>query len=212
MNKSLFSFKTTMKLLTSMTLLIMLSIIVINSFKISQSNERIQTQQLKALTDTLISQAAASAGYLLVSNDQVTLKMLANQLAHDPLVIDVNIYNALGVPVATSDNALSARVQIGLDTPLATKRIGKQQLVEPIFNPFNSNPESSAHAIGFIRVTFETGKVTASSNHYYRKTDRYMYTMILMSFIIGLLLPKVLPKRAGNKKASRVLKDWLKQT
>jgi membrane protein len=88
---------------------------------------------------------------------------------------------------------------LGLDTPLETARIGKQQLVEPIMHD-NS-------VLGFVRITFETGKVTAFSDHYYRKSDRYMYTMVGMSFIAGLLLAVVIRRKPKKKGENLLLKD-----
>ncbi|MGR5488843.1 AhpA/YtjB family protein, partial [Vibrio alfacsensis] len=85
-----------------------------------------------------------------------------------------------GVKIAASTDAKTAREVLGLDTPLSTASIGRQQLVEPIINDHT--------IIGFVRITFETGKVTAISDHHYRKSDRFMYMMILMSFISGVLL------------------------
>ncbi len=175
-----------------MVLVAMVATITVNSVKITKSNEQIQANQLETLTKVLISQAALSASEMVVEQDQERLLKLTNQLAEDRLVFDATIYDAEGVRLASSDQALSVREVLGLDTPLATARIGKQQLVEPI--------QHDGSIIGFVRVTFETGKVTAFSDHYYRKSDRYMYTMVLLSFIAGVLITLLLRRRSGRRK------------
>ncbi|SHO58440.1 hypothetical protein VQ7734_04212 [Vibrio quintilis] len=164
---------------------------------ISKGNERIQANQLETLTKLLISQAALTASEFLSEQDEKRLKALTNQLSKDRLVFDATVYDAEGVLVASSDSALSVRDVLGLDTPLQTARIGRQQLVEPVINEGN--------VIGFIRITFETGKVTAISDHHYRKSDRYMYMMIVTSFISGLLLAFLLRKRSYTRSSDNIL-------
>ncbi|POB67465.1 SMP protein, partial [Vibrio vulnificus] len=44
-----------------------------------------------------------------------------------------------------------------------------------------------------------TGKVTAFSDHHYRKIDRYMFLMILMSFVSGMLFILILRKKPQTK-------------
>ena len=177
MNTSLFSFRTVIKGIVALSLVGVAITIAINSVKITQGNEQIQVNQLETLTNILVSQASLSAGDMIVNQDQERLLKLTNQLAQDDLVTDATIYDVEGVKLAASDTAVSVREILGLDTPLQTARIGKQQLVEPVFH--------DGSVIGFIRVTFETGKLTAFSDHYYRKSDRYMYTMIELSFLAG---------------------------
>ncbi|EUD14071.1 purine nucleoside phosphorylase domain protein [Vibrio parahaemolyticus EKP-026] len=60
--------------------------------------------------------------------------------------------------------------------------------------------------ISFVRVTFETGRVTAISDHHYRKSDRYMYMMVLMSFVCGMLFIMILRRQPiRRKKAENLL-------
>jgi membrane protein len=187
MGSSLFSLRVALRLIAVLTVIFMFIFTAEHSVMISKGNERIQTNQLETLTKLLISQAALTASDFLVDQDDEKLKALTNQLAQDRLVFDATVYNSEGVQVAASDNALSARNVLGLDTPLQTARIGRQQLVEPVLHDGN--------VIGFIRITFETGKVTAISDHHYRKSDRYMYLMIIASFISGVLLTVLLRRK-----------------
>ena len=136
---------------------------------------------------------------MIASQDQERLLKLTNQLSKDDLVFDATIYDAEGVRLASSDKSKSVREILGLDTPLETARIGKQQLVEPV--------TYDNVVIGFVRLTFETGKVTAFSDHYYRKSDRYMYTMVAMSFITGILLTIVVRRKPRQKGENLLLKD-----
>ena len=191
MDGSLFSIKFALRIAAMLLVAVMFFFTIENSVMISQGNERIQTNQLETLTKVLISQAALSASDMLVDDDQERLLNLTEQLAKDRLVLDSTIYDAEGVQLAASDSAQSVRDILGLDTPLETASIGRQQLVEPIFHDDS--------IIGFIRITFETGKVTAISDHHYRKSDRYMYLMIFTSFISGVLLTLLVRKKGRNK-------------
>ncbi|WP_038174086.1 YtjB family periplasmic protein [Vibrio pacinii] len=197
MDSSLFSFRIAIKVLGTLSLIAMVATIAINSVKISQGNEQIQANQLETLTHILISQASLSANDKIVEQDQEQLLKLANQLAQDDLVVDATIYDAEGVKLAASDNAKSVREMLGLDTPLQTARIGKQQLIEPVIRDKN--------VIGFVRVTFETGKLTAFSDHYYRKSDRYMYTMVGLSFIAGMLIGLIFRRKPNKRKGENLL-------
>ncbi|MEI8634361.1 YtjB family periplasmic protein [Vibrio sp. PP-XX7] len=187
MSGSLFSLRVVLRFIAVLSVIVMFFFTVENSVMISKGNEHIQANQLETLTKLLISQAALTASEFLADQDEKKLKAFTNQLAQDRLVFDATIYDAEGVQIASSDSALSVRDVLGLDTPLQTARIGRQQLVEPVIHEDN--------VIGFIRITFETGKVTAISDHHYRKSDRYMYLMILTSFISGLLLAQLLKRK-----------------
>ncbi|NAW70525.1 SMP protein [Vibrio sp. V27_P1S3P104] len=202
MDGSLFSFRVVLRGFVMLLLIVMFLVTIQNSVVISKGNERIQAKQLETLTKVLINQASLSASAMLAEQDQERLLALTNQLAQERLVFDATIYDAEGVKLAASDAALSAREVLGLDTPLQTASIGRQQLVEPVLHDGN--------IIGFVRLTFETGKVTAISDHHYRKSDRYMYLMLLMSFISGVLITLLLRHQLKSKSVSE---NWLlKQT
>lgn len=195
MNGSLFSFRVVIRLFAVISVAVMFVITITNSVIISKGNERIQANQLETLTKVLITQAAMTASSMIADQDQERLLALTNQLAQDRLVFDATIYDAEGVKLASSDNAMSVREVLGLDTPLHTASIGRQQLVEPVMH--------DGDIIGFVRVTFETGKVTAISDHHYRKSDRYMYLMVLMSFVSGVLITLLLRKKKSPYAAVR---------
>ncbi|BDR12580.1 YtjB family periplasmic protein [Vibrio sp. STUT-A11] len=198
MSESLFSVRNALRILALILLCVMLFFTIKNSVVISKGNERIQAHQLETLTKVLISQASLSASEMIMNNDQERLLQLSNQLAQDRLVFDATIYDARGVRLASSEDALSVREVMGLDTPLATASIGRQQLVEPVI--------ADGSVVGFVRVTFETGRVTAISDHHYRKSDRYMYMMVLMSFVCGVLFIMILRRQPiRRKKAENLL-------
>jgi membrane protein len=199
MDGSLFSFRNFLRLVALCLIGAMVFFITTNSVLISKGNERIQANQLEVLSKVLISQASQSARQMLIDQDQERLGALTNQLASERLVLDATVYDSEGVKVAASDAEKTVRDVLGLDTPLSTASIGRQQLVEPIINDHT--------IIGFVRITFETGKVTAISDHHYRKSDRFMYMMILMSFLCGLLLMVLLRKQPKNKGENLLLKQ-----
>ncbi|WP_112480706.1 YtjB family periplasmic protein [Vibrio variabilis] len=199
MDGSLFSFRNFLRLVALCLIGAMVFFITTNSVLISKGNERIQANQLEVLSKVLISQASQSARQMLIDQDQERLGALTNQLASERLVLDATVYDSEGVKVAASDTAKTVRDVLGLDTPLSTASIGRQQLVEPIINDHT--------IIGFVRITFETGKVTAISDHHYRKSDRFMYMMILMSFLCGLLLVVLLRRQPKDKGENLLLKQ-----
>ncbi|AMF95240.1 YtjB family periplasmic protein [Vibrio fluvialis] len=199
MDGSLFSFRMVIRILAVLLLAAMFFTTIKNSVVISKGNERIQANQLETLTKVLITQASLSASSMITDQDQERLLALTNQLAQERLVFDATIYDSEGVKLAASDSALSVREVLGLDTPLQTASIGRQQLVEPVMH--------DGSLIGFVRITFETGKVTAISDHHYRKSDRYMYLMLLMSFISGVLLTLLLRRKPKNKGENLLLKN-----
>ncbi|MGF1842872.1 YtjB family periplasmic protein [Vibrio clamense] len=199
MDGSLFSLRNAFRILILALLVVMFITTIKNSVVISKGNEKIQSRQLETLTKVLISQAALSASEMITQQDQERLLKLTNQLSQDRLVFDATIYDAEGVRLASSDKALTAREVLGLDTPLSTASIGRQQLLEPVFNDGN--------IIGFVRITFETGKVTAISDHHYRKSDRYMYLMLIMSFLSGMLIVAILRRKPRDKGENLLLKN-----
>lgn len=204
MDGSLFSFRVVVRVATVLAVAVMFFITIQNSVVISKGNERIQANQLETLTKVLITQAAMSAGSMIADQDQERLLALTNQLATDRLVFDASIYDSEGVLLAASDSALSVREVLGLDTPLHTASIGRQQLVEPVVH--------DGSLIGFVRITFETGKVTAISDHHYRKSDHNMYWMLLMSFVSGVLLTLLLRRRPKKPTGENLLLKQAEQS
>ena len=200
MNESLFSIRNALRMLALILLATMFVVTIKNTVVISKGNEKIQAKQLETLTKLLISQASLSASKMIAQQDQERLLDLTNQLSQDRLVFDTTIYDAEGIRLASSEKALSVREVLGLDTPLSTASIGRQQLVEPIYSKENT-------IIGFIRVTFETGKMTAISDHHYRKSDRYMIGMVLMGFVSGVLFIMLIRKRPTKSGENLLLKN-----
>ena len=200
MNESLFSIRNALRMLALILLATMFVVTIKNTVVISKGNEKIQAKQLETLTKLLISQASLSASKMITQQDQERLLDLSNQLSQDRLVFDTTIYDAEGIRLASSEKALSVREVLGLDTPLSTASIGRQQLVEPIYSPEKT-------IIGFIRVTFETGKMTAISDHHYRKSDRYMIGMVLMGFVSGVLFVMLIRRRKTKTGENLLLKN-----
>lgn len=200
MNESLFSIRNALRMLALILLATMFVVTIKNTVVLSKGNEKIQAKQLETLTKLLISQASLSASKMIAQQDQERLLDLTNQLSQDRLVFDTTIYDAEGIRLASSEKALSVREVLGLDTPLSTASIGRQQLVEPIYSKENT-------IIGFIRVTFETGKMTAISDHHYRKSDRYMIGMVLMGFVSGVLFIMLIRRRPTKSGENLLLKN-----
>lgn len=176
---SIFSFRKVMMACAVIALVAVLAVIGVNSVKISNSNAKIQYKQLDILTNLLISQASMSASHLMATNNLPELQRLVDDLTKEALVENASVYDEKGSRLISSHSKGTVRDFLGYDAPLNTANIGFEQLVSPIVV---GNKLS-----GFIRLTFNTGKIKAISEYHYRKTDRYMYTMIGMSFMIGML-------------------------
>ena len=198
MKSSLFPLRLFLKGIAIILLVLIFAYTAQNSVFISKGNEKIQSNQLETLTKVLVSQAALSASDMIANNDQERLLKLTDQLAKERLVFDATIYDSEGVKLASSANAKTAREILGLDTPLETASIGRLQLVQPVFNADNM--------IGYVRITFEKGMVTAVSDHHYRKSDRYMYLMIVMGFISGVLITLILRRKPKIRGENLLLK------
>lgn len=199
MKRSLFSIGLFLKSIAIIFLLLIFGYIAQNSVVISKGNEQIQSRQLETLTKVLVSQASLSASDMITNSDQERLLKLTNQLARERLVFDATIYDSEGIKLAASEKAKSTREILGLDTPLETASIGRLQLVEPIFHDKN--------LIGYVRITFEKGMVTAISDHHYRNSDRYMYVMIIISFLSGMLITLILIRKPKNKQENLLVKE-----
>ncbi|MFC1234508.1 YtjB family periplasmic protein [Vibrio sp. F74] len=199
MKRSLFSIGLFLKSIAIIFLLLIFGYIAQNSVVISKGNEQIQSRQLETLTKVLVSQASLSASDMITNSDQERLLKLTNQLARERLVFDATIYDSEGIKLAASEDAKSTREILGLDTPLETASIGRLQLVEPIFHDKN--------LIGYVRITFEKGMVTAISDHHYRNSDRYMYVMIIISFLSGMLITLILTRKPKNKQENLLVKE-----
>lgn len=199
MKHSLFSIGLFLKSIAIIFLLLIFGYIAQNSVVISKGNEQIQSRQLETLTKVLVSQASLSASDMITNSDQERLLKLTNQLARERLVFDATIYDSEGIKLAASEDAKSTREILGLDTPLETASIGRLQLVEPIFHDKN--------LIGYVRITFEKGMVTAISDHHYRNSDRYMYVMIIISFLSGMLITLILIRKPKNKQENLLVKE-----
>ncbi len=199
MKRSLFSIGLFLKSIAIIFLLLIFGYIAQNSVVISKGNEQIQSRQLETLTKVLVSQASLSASDMITNSDQERLLKLTDQLARERLVFDATIYDSEGIKLAASEDAKSTREILGLDTPLETASIGRLQLVEPIFHDKN--------LIGYVRITFEKGMVTAISDHHYRNSDRYMYVMIIISFLSGMLITLILIRKPKNKQENLLVKE-----
>lgn len=199
MQTSLFSWRLFIRIIAILAIASVFTYTIINSFVISRDNESIQNHQLETLTKLLITQSALSASDIMVNEDQDAMLKLANQIASDRLVYDATLYNAQGVMLVASDNAKTARDILGLDTPLKTASIGREQLVKPVF--------SHDSMIGFLRITFEKGKVTAISDHHYRNSDHLMFMMLILSFFSGAVLCWLLLYKPKDHVENILLKD-----
>ncbi len=171
--------------------------ILINSTIISDSNQVIQNKQLQDLSRTMTRQAALFSVDHIKQDNHDALLQLTNNLATEALVLDATIYNLEGLILAKSSNALTASQIIGLDTPLSTDGIGRQQLIEPILK--------DGHLLGFLRITFEKSTLTGFANHHYRKSDRLMFIMLAVSIISGMLIMVLLQKRKHINKPMSIL-------
>ncbi|MBB1313991.1 YtjB family periplasmic protein [Aliivibrio sp. SR45-2] len=166
--------------------------ILINSTVISDNNQIIQNKQLQDLSRTMTRQAALFAVDSIKKDDHEALLQLTNNLAKENLVFDATIYDAEGGVLSKSSNALTASQITGINTPLSIDGIGRQQLIEPIVK--------DERVLGFLRITFEKSTLTGFANHHYRKSDRLMFGMLIISLVSGMFIMAILKKREDSSK------------
>ncbi|AWB66228.1 hypothetical protein C2869_07165 [Saccharobesus litoralis] len=141
--------------------------------------------QANTLVREMVKQAELSYLFAQQAADDRLLKMAVNNLAQSKIVIDANIYDAKGVVLAQSDDALSVLQATGLkENPQQTKLI---PIIEPIM------VDGSIQA--YIRVTFDYHAIHNQTLPFHMEFSGQTRLMLLLCFIIGIVFTRIFSKR-----------------
>ncbi|MCE2570923.1 AhpA/YtjB family protein [Motilimonas eburnea] len=178
-----------LQLLVALGLIGYLAYLTTNLQLLANKNRIEQTQRYGY---TLTSRAANDAARYLQQDEPDELARLVTQLAKDPLVRDVTIYDAYGVVQHQSDDAMSLDLILGI-TPKTTSADAREIAQNRI--PYIAELFQETTKIGYLRVTLEQGKILAEMNHFQAKANELLKTMLFVALLIGFLLTRSLSKK-----------------
>ncbi|WP_087021908.1 YtjB family periplasmic protein [Thaumasiovibrio subtropicus] len=168
-----------------------LAIMLKYSAHLSVQNNQAINEQTELLSRVVIRQAADTAAPSIAESDQQALESLITQLSREPLLLDATIYDAEGITIARTKNAMPLSQTLGLNTPLSVASLGRRQLVEPIL--FEGN------MVGFIRITLEKGRVNAAANNQVDAHINIIRGLILAAMALGALLVFTFARRKSDQ-------------
>ncbi|MFO6424036.1 AhpA/YtjB family protein [Motilimonas sp. KMU-193] len=178
-----------MQLLVAIGLIGYLAYLTTNLQLLADKNRIEQTQRFGY---TLTNRAANDAARYLQNDEQEELARLVSELAKDPLVRDVTIYDAFGMMLHQTDNAMPLDLVLGI-TPKTTSADAREIAQNRI--PYIAELFQESTKIGYLRVTLEQGKILAEMNHFQQKANELLKTMLFVALLIGFLLTRSLSKK-----------------
>ena len=110
------------------------------------------------------------------------LERLARDLAAEPEILDVTLYDGRGIPLAQSEQAvpLESLLPIGSDNKsLPDLGKGRIQFVQEI--------RDGAQTIGYLRITLEEQKLLADKDTRLKVVQEKQRLMLLVALLAGLL-------------------------
>ncbi len=177
------------QLLVAIGLIGYLAYLTTNLQLLADKNRIEQTQRFGY---TLTNRAANDAARYLQGDEQDELARLVAELAKDPLVRDVTIYDAFGVVQHQSDDAMPLDLVLNI-APKTTSADAREIAQNRI--PYIAELFQESTKIGYLRVTLEQGKILAEMNHFQQKANELLKTMLFVALLIGFLLTRSLSKK-----------------
>ncbi|WP_434340048.1 AhpA/YtjB family protein [Motilimonas cestriensis] len=178
-----------LQLIVAIGLIGYLAYLTTNLQVLADKNRIEQTQRFGY---TLTNRAANDAARYLEAEDNEELSRLVDGLSNDPLVRDVTIYNAFGVVLHQSADALPLDLVLNL-SPKTTSADAREIAQNRI--PYIAELFKESTKIGYLRVTLEQGKILAVMNDYQQKANELLKTMLIVALLIGFLLTRSLSKK-----------------
>jgi membrane protein len=111
------------------------------------------------------------------------LERLAQDLAAEPDILDVTLYDARGIPLAQSDQAvpLENLLPIGTDNKsLPEQGKGRTQFVQEI--------QEGNLTLGYLRITLEEQRLLAAQDTHLKVSQEKQRLMLLVMLLAGLLI------------------------
>ncbi|WP_421185161.1 AhpA/YtjB family protein [Aeromonas enteropelogenes] len=131
----------------------------------------------------LVAYAARDMKRWLKEDKTGELERLARDLAAEPEILDVTLYDARGIPLAQSEQAmpLESLLPIGSDNKSVPEQgKGRTQYVQEILD--------GDQTLGYLRITLEEQQLLADKDTRLKVTQEKQRLMLLVALLAGLLL------------------------
>lgn len=131
----------------------------------------------------LVAYAARDMKRWIKEDKSSELERLARDLAAEPEILDVTLYDGRGIPLAQSEQAvpLESLLPIGSDNKsLPDLGKGRIQFVQEILD--------GAQTIGYLRITLEEQKLLADKDTRLKVVQEKQRLMLLVALLAGLLI------------------------
>ncbi|MBS4694678.1 hypothetical protein J4G65_04185 [Aeromonas allosaccharophila] len=131
----------------------------------------------------LVAYAARDMKRWIKEDKSSELARLARDLAAEPEILDVTLYDGRGIPLAQSEQAvpLESLLPIGSDNKsLPDLGKGRIQFVQEILD--------GAQTIGYLRITLEEQKLLADKDTRLKVVQEKQRLMLLVALLAGLLI------------------------
>ena len=131
----------------------------------------------------LVAYAARDMKRWIKEDKSSELERLARDLAAEPEILDVTLYDGRGIPLAQSEQAvpLESLLPIGSDNKsLPDQGKGRIQFVQEILD--------GAQTIGYLRITLEEQKLLADKDTRLKVVQEKQQLMLLVALLAGLLI------------------------
>lgn len=139
--------------------------------------------EARARAQALVTYAARDMGRWIKEDKESELERLAQDLASEPEILDVTLYDARGVPLAQSDQALplESLLPIGTDNgSLPEQGKGRIQFVQEV--------QDGNQTLGYLRITLEEQKLLAAQDIRLKINQEKQRLMLLVMLLAGLLI------------------------
>ena len=131
----------------------------------------------------LVAYAARDMKRWIKEDKESELERLAQDLAAEPEILDVTLYDARGIPLAQSDQAvpLESLLPIGADNKSAPEQgKGRIQFVQEVLD--------GNLTLGYLRITLEEQQLLAKQDIHLKVTQEKQRLMLLVMLLAGLLI------------------------
>ena len=131
----------------------------------------------------LVAYAARDMKRWIKEDKSSELERLARDLAAEPEILDVTLYDGRGIPLAQSEQTvpLESLLPIGSDNKsLPDLGKGRIQFVQEILD--------GAQTIGYLRITLEEQKLLADKDTRLKVVQEKQQLMLLVALLAGLLI------------------------
>ncbi|CAJ1846202.1 AhpA/YtjB family protein [Aeromonas jandaei] len=131
----------------------------------------------------LVAYAARDMKRWIKEDNSSELERLARDLATEPEILDVTLYDGRGIPLAQSEQAvpLESLLPIGSDNKsMPEQGKGRIQFVQEI--------QDGTQTLGYLRITLEEQQMLADKDTRLKVTQEKQRLMLLVALLAGVLI------------------------